>query len=157
MKKNNKKRKGPNQADIRCPYCGSHTIFRNAEGIYTQDGQNIMLYVCARYPECDAYVNVHAGTKLPMGTLANGKLRNLRHQAHKRFDRLHQEGYLTKDDAYCWLANLISAPKSQAHIGYLGEYYCNLVIEESKKYLDILATQRKNNKKEVKKHHGTDY
>lgn len=28
------------------------------------------------------------------------------------------------------------APMSEAHIGHLGEYYCKLVIEESRKLLD---------------------
>ena len=44
---------------------------------------------------------------------------------------------MSKQEAYYWLANLISAPLSEAHIGYLGEYYCTQVIEESKKLLQI--------------------
>lgn len=31
---------------------------------------------------------------------------------------------------------IIMAPMSEAHIGHLGEYYCKLVIEESRKLLD---------------------
>ena len=41
-----------------------------------------------------------------------------------------------KQEAYNWLAGVISAPLSQAHIGYLGEYYCQVVIDESKKLLE---------------------
>ena len=42
----------------------------------------------------------------------------------------------SKQDAYQWLADLVMAPMSEAHIGHLGEYYCKLVIEESRKLLD---------------------
>ena len=94
-----------------------------------------MLYVCSHYPQCDAYVRVHAGTKIPVGSLANHELRTLRRTAHRYFDQLHQSGYMSKQDAYQWLADLICAPLSEAHIGYLGEYYCRQVIEESRMLL----------------------
>ena len=95
-----------------------------------------MLYVCKNYPVCDSYVRVQSGTKSPMGTMANGELRRLRTEAHWNFDQLYKRGYMTKDDAYRWLAAILSAPQNQAHIGLLGEYYCKAVIEESKKLLD---------------------
>jgi hypothetical protein len=37
---------------------------------------------------------------------------------------------MTKKDAYGWLAFKLQTPMSQAHIGYLSEYYCNLIMEE---------------------------
>lgn len=43
---------------------------------------------------------------------------------------------MSKEDAYQWLASILAAPMGQAHIGLLGEYYCRLVIEESKKVLN---------------------
>ena len=95
-----------------------------------------MLYVCSRYPECDAYVRVHAGTKKPVGKLANHELRALRRTAHQYFDRLYLTGLMTKQDAYRWLADLICAPLSEAHIGHLGEYYCKLVIEKSQAMME---------------------
>ncbi len=82
------------------------------------------------------YVRVHAGTNIPVGSLANHELRSLRRTAHHYFDQLHLSGYMSKQDAYQWLADLIMAPLSEAHIGHLGEYYCKLVIEESRKLLD---------------------
>ena len=98
-----------------------------------------MLYVCSHYPECDAYVRVHAGTNIPVGSLANHELRTLRRTAHHYFDQLHQSGMMSKQDAYQWFADLICAPLSEAHIGYLGEYYCKQVIEESRR---LLARQK---------------
>ena len=67
--------------------------------------------------------------------MANHALRALRNEAHRYFDRLYKKGIMSKQEAYYWLANLISAPLSEAHIGYLGEYYCTQVIEECKKLL----------------------
>ena len=49
---------------------------------------------------------------------------------------LYESGYMSKQDAYQWLADLIMAPLSEAHIGHLGEYYCKQVIEESRKLLE---------------------
>ena len=54
---------------MRCPYCGSPVVLRSADGIYRENSQGAMLYVCSRYPECDAYVKVHPGTNIPMGSL----------------------------------------------------------------------------------------
>ena len=131
MKKQKKKRKGFQAGSMRCPYCGNPVTYRSADGIYHDNSKNTMLYVCSHYPECDAYVRVHAGTNIPVGSLANHELRSLRRTAHHYFDQLHQSGMMSKQDAYQWLADLISAPLSEAHIGYLGEYYCSQVIKES--------------------------
>lgn len=129
------KMKGVANATKYCPYCGGKIVLRSADGIYKDNSKGVMLYVCSNYPACDAYVRVHEGTMKPVGTLANGNLRKLRNTAHHYFNKLYESGVMTKDEAYSWLAYMISAPKSQAHIGYLGEYYCNVVIEESKKLL----------------------
>lgn len=131
-----KKRKGFNVSKMRCPYCGSPVVYRSADGIYHDNRKGTMLYVCSRYPECDSYVRVHAGTNIPVGSLANHELRSLRRTAHYYFDQLHESGYMSKQDAYQWLADLIMAPLSEAHIGHLGEYYCKQVIEESRKLLN---------------------
>lgn len=136
MNKRKKNRKGFSMSQMRCPYCGGSVTYRSADGIYHDNSRNTMLYVCSHYPECDAYVRVHAGTNIPVGTLANQELRALRRTAHHYFDQLHQAGLMSKQDAYQWLADLICAPLSQAHIGYLGEYYCKQVIEESRKLLE---------------------
>lgn len=134
MKNKKKKRKNPILSP-RCPYCGSSIVFRSAEGIYKTGGSDTMLYVCKNYPQCDAYVRVHPGTHTPVGTLANHRLRTLRRVTHHYFDKLYEEQYMSKQEAYQWLANLLECPLSEAHIGYLGEYYCQKVLEESKKLL----------------------
>lgn len=129
------KRKRKNPAAMRCPYCGSSVILRSADGIYRENTKGAMLYVCKRYPACDAYVRTRPGTSRPVGTLANRELRLLRREAHRYFDRLYLSGRMSKEQAYEWLASLIQAPMSKAHIGYLGEYYCRQVIDASRAML----------------------
>ena len=67
-----KKRKKP----MRCPYCGALRV-TDCDGDYELKPRqgDTMLYVCSRYPECDAYVRVQPGKAIPLGTLANGDLR----------------------------------------------------------------------------------
>ena len=103
MKKNKRKK----DKQMRCPYCGASVELRSAEGIYKNNNRDTMLYVCKNYPVCDSYVRVHPGSKIPMGTMANGELRRLRHEAHKYFNQLYESGYMTKDDAYRWLAAIL--------------------------------------------------
>ena len=138
MKKNNRNKVNAiiGTKSGRCPYCGSPVVLRSADGIYKENSAGAMLYVCSKYPACDAYVRVQPGTKTPVGSLANGALRALRHEAHQYFDRLYLTGLMTRNDAYIWLAYLLQAPLAQAHIGYLGEYYCRQVIKESKQLLE---------------------
>lgn len=138
MKKNNRKgnRPVPGTKSGRCPYCGSPIVLRSADGIYRDNSADTMLYVCSKYPACDAYVRVLHGTRTPVGTLANGSLRALRREAHQYFDRLYLTGIMSRKEAYEWLAGMLQAPLSQTHIGYLGEYYCRQVIEESKRMLE---------------------
>ncbi len=137
---NKKKRKGSGglsgRKSTRCPYCGSSVILRSAEGIYHDNARNARLYVCSKYPACDAYVRVVDGTTLPAGSMANGNLRALRIEAHRCFDQIHKAGLMSRQDAYSWLADVVAAPMAHAHIGQLGEYSCKLVIAESKKFLE---------------------
>ena len=120
---------------IRC-HCGRPAILRSAEGICKTHRPGAMVYVCSNYPACNSFVMAHPGTLEPMGTLAPPELRRLRYEAHQQFDQLHKSGLMTRQEAYRWLAYMVQAPMSHAHIGYLGEYYCKVVIQESKKLLD---------------------
>lgn len=142
-KKNKFSGKGVNYSKMRCPYCGGTVIFRSADGIYRDNSRGIMLYVCSHYPECDTYVRAQKGTRIPVGSMANRKLRNLRKVAHDSFDRLYRTGLMSKQDAYRWLAGILGTPMSEAHIGYLGEYYCQLVADESSKLINRMTVEQR--------------
>ena len=131
-----KKKKGNQRIPVRCPYCGANVVFRSADGIYKENKDHTMLYVCARYPECDAYVRTKPGSKMPVGSMADHRLRMLRRLAHESFDRLHQSGRMSRRDAYQWLADILDAPMSEAHIGHMGEYYCGQVIKRSRELFE---------------------
>ena len=82
------------KAHITCPYCHAPAQLRPASsiyGIHTKD-RAAKLYVCSRYPACDAYVQAHKATGLPMGTLADKSLRQKRMQAHRTFNQLWEKG-----------------------------------------------------------------
>ena len=119
---------------VRC-HCGRPAVLRSAEAVCKTHRPGAKVYVCSNYPACDSFVMAHPGTLEPMGTLASPELRRLRYEAHQQFDQLHKSGLMTRQKAYQWLAYLVQAPMSHAHIGHLGEYYCKIVIRESRKLL----------------------
>ena len=51
MNTRNRKKKGNQTKQMRCPYCGSPVVFRSADGIYRENKEQTMLYVCSGYPE----------------------------------------------------------------------------------------------------------
>ena len=114
--KHKKKRKGVVNYAPRCPYCGSTTVYRSATGIYKENPNDVMLYVCTNYPNCDAYVQTQKGTPIPLGEMANGELRALRNEAHRHFNKLYLQKYMTKQDAYRWLSCVLGVPLEKAHI-----------------------------------------
>ena len=97
--------------------------------------RQVQLYVCSKYPVCDAYVRVIPGTTIPLGTMADKQLRYLRKRAHQYFDQLYTTGIMTKKQAYAWLADVLQLPPQQVHIGYFGDYYCQQVIRQAQKVL----------------------
>lgn len=113
-----------------CPYCGATARLVPASEVIKNPQDTIKwAYVCANYPECDSFVAVHTLTKEPMGPLANRELRRLRYEAHKVFDRLWQEGIMTKTDAYRWLSSSLCMKGEYAHIGQFSEPYCQKTID----------------------------
>lgn len=119
---------------IRCPYCGAKATLRPSSAVYGDAAKTDgYLYVCDRYPKCDSYVGAHKRSKLPMGILANGDLRNKRIQAHKAFDWMWKSGLMTKWQAYKWMQGKLDLSDEQAHIAMFSEYMCDRLIAECNK------------------------
>ncbi len=115
---------------IYCPYCGAEAKLRPSSVVYKENTlKDGFLFVCDRYPKCDAYVAAHADSRLPMGTLANGDLRHKRIEAHKVFGKLWQSGLMSKHDAYIWMQSKFALGREQAHIAMFSEYMCDKLIE----------------------------
>ena len=128
-----RKKKKPKSKQVLCPYCGAEALLR--EGVFISDRlANIKhLYVCVRYPECDAYVAAHEHTLHPMGRPANAELRRKRRMAHKAFDKLWQRGLFTRAQAYRWLKDLFFMTGDEAHIGMLSASRCDELVCEVNK------------------------
>ena len=120
---------------IRCPYCGSTAILKDASYVYGPNAYSGKVYVCSHYPACDSYVGVHPGTRLPKGTLANRALRKKRIRAHQVFDQIWKQEILSKPDAYRWLADKFCLETRQAHIGKFSDYMCDQLIKEASRVL----------------------
>ena len=118
------------KAHITCPYCHAPAQLRPASsiyGIHTKD-RTAKLYVCSRYPACDAYVAAHKDTLLPMGTLADRNLRRKRMEAHSALNRLISSGLMNRKQAYRWLQIQLGLPESETHIAKFSELRCQKVI-----------------------------
>lgn len=115
---------------ISCPYCGSPALCWPAgmvHGSSTQE-KGRYLYVCSRFPECDAYVAAHKKDKSPMGTLANGDLRHKRILAHRALKELQSFRHMEKWAAYLWLQGKLGLNEEQAHIGLFSGQMCDRVV-----------------------------
>ena len=115
--------------NIKCPYCGSQAFLRPASVVHEHAAPGEEVYLCARFPACDAYVSAHRDSHLPMGTLADKALRQKRRQAHIALNRLWEQGLMTRKEAYRWLQVQLSLPESEAHIGRFSAYRCEQVID----------------------------
>ena len=131
---------------IRCPYCGSTAILKDASYVYGHHSSGGKVYVCSHYPACDSYVGVHQGTSLPKGslanrtlrrkgTLANRTLRKKRIRAHQVFDQIWKQEIFSKPEAYRWLADKFCLETRQAHIGKFSDYMCDQLIKEASRVL----------------------
>ena len=94
--------------NIKCPYCGSRAYLRPASVVYGDhtDDAGAKLYVCARYPACDAYV-----------------------AAHSALNRLIDSSLMTRKQAYRWIQVQLGLPEPEAHIAKFSELRCQKVIE----------------------------
>jgi len=118
------------QKQIKCPYCHAHASLRPASLVYgsTPQTRGKYLYVCDRWPACNAYVSAHERTLLPVGTLANGDLRHKRILAHRALKKLQQDCHMEKWEVYIWLQAKLGLDARQTHIGQFSEYMCEQVI-----------------------------
>lgn len=91
------------------------------------------MWVCSNYPKCDAYVGCHKGTTIPLGRLANEKLRALKKEAHRQFDPLWKSGLMSRKNAYKWLATMLRIPIEDCHIGLFDIKMCQKTINLCKK------------------------
>jgi hypothetical protein len=113
---------------VHCPYCGSGAPLSESSRVQGYPGQDVHLYVCANYPQCDAYVGVYRDDHWPRGTLANAELRHWRRQAQTQFDRLWREGAMSRSQADRYLRNLMGTKPHQSPISTFTLDQCHRLI-----------------------------
>ena len=126
---------------LKCPYCNRDAVKVTGEKLYPhrKDLYSLRFWMCE---PCNAYVGCHKGTDTPLGRLANAELRAMKSKAHKAFDPLWKEGYMSRREAYTWLSEVLDISSDECHIGMFDvprceevidlceEKYCNLDEEE---------------------------
>lgn len=129
--------------DVLCPYCGSKAVLTNLSDLFPNKGfinegvwRTSRMYVCSRYPKCDARVGCHPNTEKPLGFLANAKLRNARRKAHTAFDPIWKNKVMPRYNAYDWLSKRMGVHIDDCHFGnfdlddcHRAEYICRAFLE----------------------------
>ena len=123
---------------IWCTTCNCVVEARKTDGseIYPhrKDLKELIFYKCT----CNSTIGCHKDTDKPMGTLANDKLKKARIVAHKEFDDLFKNGYMSRKKAYEWLSDKLNISKDNCHIGMFNIEECNLVVSAVYDYFENL-------------------
>lgn len=110
--------------NVICPYCENPAVYMTSHEFYGKKYKS-NLYVCK---PCDARVGTHGKGKTPLGTMANGRLRNLRMMCHARIDPMWQKREMSRGAVYKRLQNVMSMTTEEAHIGMFDEEHCMKLI-----------------------------
>lgn len=105
-----------------CPYCREPAYLTHT---YDSIRKSRRIWACRK---CDARVNTHPNSVVPMGTLANAELRRRREQAHDAFDPLWRSGRMTRGEAYQVMQVLMGKSEHDAHIAMLTLEECERLI-----------------------------
>lgn len=113
-----------------CPYCKSSTEVVTETDIYGREYKGRSMIRCGNYLNCNSYVGTHKDGE-PLGRLANKQLREAKSKAHKYFDKLWNEDYIERSEAYEMLADHLGIPNKYCHIGMFRKETCDKVVEWS--------------------------
>jgi hypothetical protein len=89
-------------------------------------------YLC---PDCFAYVGLHPGTDLPLGTLADKPLRSARNRCKQPFERIWREGHMTRNAAYAWLTRQLGIQAHECHFGLFDAERCEQARQLCERFL----------------------
>jgi len=120
----------------RCDNCNSDRMGLTSKSvIYGKEyGSWPYCYYC---DDCGAIVGCHSNTYTPLGYMASSYVRRLRAKLHKVFDPIWQLRYLSRSQAYDWLASQLCIETSNCHISQMTQSQ----LEQS---LLILAAHKAN-------------
>ena len=115
-----------------CVYCNHEVVLTSNAEIYGREYGDGKVYLCR---SCKASVGCHPGTIIPLGRLANQRLKNLKKLAHNYFDPIwkHKKRYRT--ECYKELAKKLEIPVEHCHFGWFDEPTLMRAIEILKRGL----------------------
>lgn len=104
-----------------CCGCSGVELVENSE-IYNgrHYGEWPYAYLCRN---CGAYVGLHPGTDIPLGTLADKPLRDDRQKGKAVFNQLWRD-HMTRNQAYAWLAEAMRIAPEECHFGLFDSEQC---------------------------------
>lgn len=94
-----------------CRYCNAAVVCVSTLEFYGRDS-GAHVYKCTG---CDAYVGTHKGTRIPLGTLVNKELRELRRQAHTIFDPMWKDGLILRHSAFRRLSEFMGTGRKETY------------------------------------------
>lgn len=123
-----KRVKNPLPAPDNCRYCGHEVSLVRNSAIYNgrSYGDWPYAYLCQG---CRAYVGLHPDTDIPLGTLADDRLRAARNHSKAKFhDHMKTVG-LGRTAAYKWLAAQMGIEVGICHFGWFEADDCAHVVK----------------------------
>jgi hypothetical protein len=109
-------------APTTCRYCCALVEIRHHDEIYGRTyGEWPWMYVCT---ECEARCGMHPFTAIPLGTIADAELRELRTACKPVFEAIWRYGRMSRDDAYAWLASQLGVAPELCHWGLFERHTC---------------------------------
>lgn len=117
-----------------CPYCSKESELVDSSIIYMES--HGMIFFCK---DCLALVNTKHGDQA-LGPLAKKPLRKLRSELYELFERLFAikvarggNKIQAQKKAATWMAEILKIDRTEAHIGYLFDEQCKIIIAELNK------------------------
>lgn len=120
--------KDPWPMQTQCDCCSSTNVdvVSNAVVYGKEYGKWPYMVLCQ---DCYAYVGLHPFTNIPLGTMANKNLRNLRTKSKNLFIKFQKENEYSRTDAYEYLADLMGIETKHCHFAQFNEEQCEEVID----------------------------
>lgn len=124
-----------------CDECkGKHVAIKHHADIY--GGRTFStwpwVYACE---DCGARVGMHPGTNIPLGYMAGEETRKARMEAKELFEPMHEDGHMTRGQAYQWLAIELRVHISKCHFGMFDLRLANRAKAACQKFWDEEAAR----------------
>lgn len=124
-----------------CDVCSFIDIlFTDNEIIYgINRGKWHKCYYC---PNCKATVGCHPDSNIPKGLMATSSQRRYRVKAHAIFDELWKSRLCSRDEAYQWMAEVLTIKTDDAHIGLLTREQLETLIALCPERISVLERRK---------------